>query len=463
MDKSEILKLLTSRLAPGDASGQQALPGPESEAKSPLNTDSRGAARFGLWALGIGLGGFLLWAAFAPLDEGVPSPGQVAIDTKRKAVQHPTGGIIKEVLVGEGSRVTEGQLLLKLDEAVAKANYESIRQRYLGLRAMQGRLLAEQAGKGEIAFHPDLQSAAKDPLIRSQMLTQEQLFQSRKSALRADLQGMQESIQGQQALIKSFQEILQNRRSQLALLNDELKHTRELVKEGYTPRNRQLELERMAADVNGAVAELLGNMGRAQNTVAELRQKLIARQQEYRKEVESQLSEVTREVQSDEGKFHAAADDLGRIEIKSPAAGQVVGLSVQTVGGVVQAGQKLMDIVPDNELLLVETRVAPNMIDRVHAGLPVDIRFNAFANSPSLVVDGKVVSISGDLLTDQQSGVQYYLSRVSVTPEGYKKLGKRTLQPGMPVEVVLKTGERSLLAYLLHPLTKRLAASLKEE
>jgi protease secretion system membrane fusion protein len=172
---------------------------------------------------------------------------------------------------------------------------------------------------------------------------------------------------------------------------------------------------------------------------------------------------VTREVQSGEAKFRALSDDLSRIDIKSPAAGQVVGLAVQTVGAVVQPGQKIMDIVPDNELLLIETRVSPNLIDRVHAGLPVDIRFNAFSHSPQLVVEGKVVSISGDLLTDPQSNASYYLSRVSVTPEGYKKLGKRSLQPGMPVEVVLKTGERTLLAYLLHPLTKRIAASLKEE
>lgn len=455
MDHSEILK----RTDPLPAA-PLAQPEPESPA---LNTDSRGPARFGLWALAIGFGGFLLWAAFAPLDEGVPSQGTVAIDTKRKAVQHLTGGIIKEVLVREGDRVKEGQLLVKLDEAAARASYESIRQRYLGLRAMQGRLLAEQSGAAAIALHPDLQAASGDPLIKSQILTQEALFQSRKASLRADLQGLQEGIQGQQSLIRSYEEILGSRRNQLRLINEELVQTRELVKEGYAPRNRQLELERMIADNNGAVAELLGNMSRAQNSVSELRQKLIGRQQEYRKEVGSQLSDVTREVQSDEGKFRSAADDLGRVEIKSPAAGQVVGLAVQTVGGVIQSGQKLMDIVPDNELLIVETRVAPNLIDRVHAGLPVDIRFNAFANSPSLVVDGTVVSISGDLLTDQQSGAQYFLSRVSVTPEGYKKLGKRTLQPGMPVEVVLKTGERSLMTYLLHPLTKRMAASLKEE
>jgi len=245
-------------------------------------------------------------------------------------------------------------------------------------------------------------------------------------------------------------------------VNEELKSTRELVKEGYAPRNRQLELERMVAEANSSMTELLGNIARGQSAIGELRQRVIARQQEYRKEVEGQLGEVTREVQSDEGKFRALSDDLARIEIKSPASGQVVGLTVQTVGGVIQPAQKLMDIVPENELLLVETKVAPNLIDKVHAGLPVDIRFTSFANSPQLVVDGKVVSISGDLLTEQ-NGSMYYLSRVSVTPEGYKRLGKRVLQPGMPVEVVFKTGERSLLVYLLHPLSKRLAAAMKEE
>jgi membrane fusion protein, protease secretion system len=457
MANPELLQRLASR--------QLTVPSTEvaDQSAQPRMDDSSRAARVGLWALVLGLGGFILWAAFAPLDEGVPSQGLVAIDTKRKAVQHPTGGIVKEVLVGEGSRVKEGQLLLKLDEAATKANYEAIRQHYLALRAMQGRLLAEQGGLNTIVFHPDLQGAGKqDPLIRSHMQTQEQLFQARRSALRADLQGMEESIQGQQALLQAYSGMLANRRNQMSLVNEELSHTRELVKEGYAPRNRQLELERMVAEANSSITELLGNMTRGQRAVAELRQKLIARQQEYRKEVETQLADVTREVQSDEGKFHALADDLSRIEIKSPASGQVVGLAVQTVGGVIQPGQKLMDIVPENELLLVETKVAPNLIDRVHAGLPVDIRFTSFANSPQLVVDGTVVSISGDLLTEQ-NGSMYYLSRVSVTPEGYKKLGKRVLQPGMPVEVVFKTGERSMLAYLLHPLSKRIAAAMKEE
>ena len=421
------------------------------------------AARIGLWALGLGFGGFLLWAGLAPLDEGVPGQGMIAIDTKRKSVQHLSGGLIKEVLVGEGSIVTEGQVLLRLDEAVVRANFESIRQRYLGLRAMEGRLLTEQRGGASIVFHPDVLASSKDPQIRQVIMTQEQLMASRRASLRADLQSNEESIQGQLGLIQAYESMLQNRKNQQALLGEELTNTRSLVKDGYVPRNRQLELERMTAEISSGIAELQGNTNRATRAVAELRQRAIVRQQEYRKEVDSQLADVAREVHGDAERFTASKEDLARTEIKSPAAGQVVGLAIQTVGSVISPGQKLMDIVPEDQTLLVEVRVAPHLIDRVKADLPVDVRFSSFAHTPQLVVDGKVVSVSGDLLTDPQNGVTYYLARVGVTANGYTQLGKRQLQPGMPVEVIFLTGERSMLTYLLSPLTKRLAASMKEE
>ena len=421
------------------------------------------AARIGLWALGLGFGGFLLWAGLAPLDEGVPGQGMIAIDTKRKSVQHLSGGLVKEVLVGEGSIVTEGQVLVRLDEAVARANFESIRQRYLGLRAMEGRLLTEQRGGANIVFHPDVQASIKDPQIRQVVMTQEQLMVSRRASLRADLQSNEESIQGQLGLIQAYESMLLNRKNQQALLGEELTNTRSLVKEGYVPRNRQLELERMTADISSGIAELQGNTIRATRAVAELRQRAIVRQQEYRKEVDSQLADVAREVHGDAERFTASKEDLARTEIKSPAAGQVVGLAIQTVGSVISPGQKLMDIVPEDQTLLVEVRVAPHLIDRVKADLPVDVRFSSFAHTPQLVVDGKVVSVSGDLLTDPQNGVTYYLARVGVTANGYTQLGKRQLQPGMPVEVIFLTGERSMLTYLLSPLTKRFAASMKEE
>ena len=428
------------------------------------SSDTSAVARTGLWVLGLGFGGFLLWAGLAPLDEGVPTQGIVTLDTKRKTVQHLSGGIVKEVLVHEGQQVKEGDPLLRLDGAVAKANYEAVRQRYLGYRAMQSRLFAEQAGTVAIEFHPDVKSAMNDPLIKQQVTTQQQLIQARRAALAADLQGIEESVQGLKEQFGSYQNILVQRRSQLALLNEELTNTRGMVKEGYAPRNRQLELERMVAESNAAIADLLGNSLRVNRQVAELSQRSLARKQEYRKEVETQLADVTREVQSDAEKFVAVTADLDRMEIKAPASGQVVGLSVQTVGAVLQPGQKLLDVVPDSQTLLLEAHIPPHLIDKMQAGLSTDVRFNSFANAPQLVVEGKVLSVSGDLLSDPaQPQFSYFLARVQVTPEGMKTLGKRQMQPGMPAEIVIKTGERSMLTYLLHPLVKRMASSLKEE
>ncbi len=428
------------------------------------SSDTRAVARTGMLVLTVGFGGFLLWAGLAPLDEGVPTQGMVTLDTKRKTVQHLSGGLVKEVLVQEGQQVKEGQPLLRLDGAVAKANFEAVRQRYLGYRAMQSRLFAEQAGNGVINFHPDVKAAMNDPLIQQQVSTQQQLIQARRAALAADLQGIEESMQGLKEQLGSYQNILIQRRSQLSLLTEELTNTRGMVKEGYAPRNRQLELERMVAESNASIADLTGNSMRISRQVAELGQRSLARKQEYRKEIESQLADVTREVQSDAEKFVAVTADLDRMEIKSPANGQVVGLTVQTVGAVLQPGQKLLDVVPNQQTLLLEAHIPPHLIDKVQTGLMADIRFNSFAHSPQLVVDGKVMSVSGDLLSDpQQPQYSYYLARVQVTPEGIKTLGARQMQPGMPAEIVIKTGERSLLTYLLHPLTKRMAASMKEE
>jgi protease secretion system membrane fusion protein len=419
--------------------------------------------RFELWALALGTLGALAWAALAPLDEGVPAQGMVAIDTKSKPVQHLAGGLIQEVLVKEGQMVREGQVLLRLDDAAVRANFESARQRYLGLRAMQDRLQAEQDDNSRIVWHPDLQQAAADAQISQMMLIQTQLLAARRASLQADLRALQEGVAGQEQLIRAQTEMLEQKREQLALLQNELGQTRALVQEGYVPRNRQLELERNAAELRSAMADLVGSTGRASRSIAELRERAIARRQEHRKEVQTLSADVGREVPADEQRLRAAQEELARVTIRSPATGQVVGLSSQAVGGVVAPGQKLMDIVPGTPDLLLEVRVPPHLIDRVHAGLPVDVRFASFANTPQLVVTGRVSSVSADLLTDARTAVSYYLARVSPTSEGLKQLGQRQLQPGMPVEVVFITGERSLLTYLLHPLSKRLASALNEE
>lgn len=433
----------------------------------PLAGDTRQTMRIGLWTLTIGFGGFLLWAGLAPLDEGVPTQGMVSIDTKRKAVQHKSGGVVRAVHTREGERVEFEQLLIELDDAEAYANYQSTRQHYLTLRATESRLAAEQNGDRSIDFHPDLRDAARDDVWVQQLLrTQNQLFNARRAALAAELNALRQSMAGQTGVAQGIAGVIPHRHNQLALLEREIAGVRDLVAEGYAPLTRQMELERQAADVSASLSDLQGNAARARGSIAELNARALQRAEEYRKEVNTQLAEVRREVQADAEKLFAVGEELARTEIRAPVAGQVVGLAMQTVGGVIQASQKLMDIVPFDEGLLLEARIPPHLVDRVRVGQATDIRFSNFAHSPQLVVNGRVESLSTDLLSEPGPGgqpISYYLARIAVTPEGLNALGERALQAGMPAEVVIKTGERTLLTYLLHPLLKRMAAAMKEE
>jgi protease secretion system membrane fusion protein len=212
-----------------------------------------------------------------------------------------------------------------------------------------------------------------------------------------------------------------------------------------------LQLEQGQAELRAVIADLTASQSRVR--------------QEYLKEVSTQLADVRREVQSGQEKLAAVSEDLARTQIRSPVEGQVVGLTVGTTGGVVTPGQRLMDVIPKGEALMVDAKIPPHVIDKVYAGESVEVRFSTFANSPQLVLDGKLISVSSDVITEQTAmgAMSYYLARVEITPQGIRQLGKRVMQPGMPAEVLVITGERSVLTYLMHPLTKRMASAMKEE
>jgi protease secretion system membrane fusion protein len=371
------------------------------------HADTRSPIRIGFWVLIVGFGAFLLWAGLAPLDEGVPCGGMVSISTKRKVVQHLHGGTVTGVNVHEGQFVRKGDLLVVLDNQSSKARYAEVHQHYLSMRAAESRLLAEQMGASTFRLHPDLSGEADKAFVAGLVKTQKGLLDSRNTTMR--------------------------------LYREQLVAMQGLVKEGYAPMSQQRELEIKIAQLKA--------------------------------ESSAQLAQVQNEVQADSEKSIALADELAETEVRSPADGQVVGLQVQTVGAVLQPGQKLMDIVPYNEALIIEAKIPPHLIDKVHAGLVANVQFASFANSPQLVVPGKIETVSGDLLTEmsgapgQPGGAaqSYYLARIMITREGMKELGSRKLQPGMPVQLVIKTGERTMLDYILHPLVKRMSASLKEE
>lgn len=424
-------------------------------------------AKVGAWLLGIGLVGFLIWAGFAPLDEGVPTEGLVSIETNHKVVQHLTGGIVGQLMVREGQEVRKGDVLLKIDDSNIKARYQEIRQRYFGLRAQESRLLAEKNGSSNIQFHADLIKNSTDPLIQQHMMNQSQLLLARQSALAGEVASKRESIAGQIAMMNGYQGVLESHQAQLALLQEQLNGIRELVKDGYAPRNQQNDLEQKVAQTHGEIANTKANILRSKKAVLELNQQINARMQMEKKEIDTEMAQVKLQVESDAEKFESLQEELSRTVLLAPASGQVVGLQTHSIGGVIQPGQKIMDIVPAGEPLIIDAQIQPHLIDKISVGQDADVRFSTFSNTPQLLVEGKLVMVSKDLLTQAASSNQpatsYYAARIAITAKGLKDLKGHKLQPGMPVQVVIKTGERTLLTYLLHPLTKRIAASMKEE
>jgi protease secretion system membrane fusion protein len=430
-----------------------------------LQADTRSVIRLGIWTLIVGFGAFLIWAAFAPLDEGVPVSAVVSIETKRKTIQHLSGGIVEKVVVREGQQVKAGDLLVELNEGTTRANFEAIRQNYMAQRAAESRLLAEVSGHNKIDFHADLKVAEKDPVIQQHITTQTQLFEARKSALASELSAVRENIAALNAQLAGIDQQLQSRKVQADKQAEQLKNLRELANEGYAPKNTVLQMEQTQAELRAMLADLKANRLKTQRAIAEMGMREAQRKQEALKESATQLAEVRREVQAGREKLEASGDELARVKITAPVDGQVVGISIASIGGVVTPGQKLMDIVPDSEGVLLDAKIQPQMVDRVRPGDKADVRFSAFAHSPQLVVEAVVKSISRDAVseTTAMGNVAYYSARVQITPEGLKQLGQHNLQAGMPAEVLIKTGERSLLTYLLHPLMKRVAGAMTEE
>jgi len=433
---------------------------PERESKAPL--DVKRSLRMGLWILALGFGGFIVWAVTVPLDEGVPSPATIAVETHAKQIQHPTGGVIAKVNVKEGQRVAKDEVLLTLVDTDTRATFDATRIQWLSMRASEARLFAEQIGAPRITFPPELLVLRTDPIAQQQMALQEQLFTTRKIALSSELAALGQQAQAAQATLGGLRDSISARQRQQALLEQDLSGVRQMVADGYTARTKQTELERQAADIAASLADMRGNQARVNESLAEVRLRQEQRRQEYRKEVETQLTDVRREAGALNERIKSAEEAFGRTIIRSPVDGSVVGLQFQTAGGVVAPGAKIMEIVPDDAKLVLEAQIPTHLVDKIHAGLPADIHLHAFTNLPQLVVPGRVVTVSAGAITDPQTRMSYYLARVEVTPEGLKKLAGRELQPGMPADVVVKTGERTMLNYLLRPLLKRFSESLKE-
>ncbi|KQQ33665.1 hemolysin D [Duganella sp. Leaf126] len=429
-----------------------------------VHTDASGYGRLGWLVVLLGVGGFLLWAMLAPLDKGVPMQGTVAKEGNRKTIQHQNGGIINEILVQDGDTVKAGQLLVRMSDVAPKSQVEVARAQYLAARAAEARLVAERDGKA-IVFPAALQAYRNDPRTAEVFEVQQQLKSARESALNNELAAVDENIAGLRAQTRGLEASREAKVQQLAFLKEQVENMRDLAREGYIARSRLLETERTYAQVSGAIAEDTGNIIRGQRQVLELSLRRVQRNQEYQKDVRSALYDAQKEAESLSGRMLALDYDLANAEIRAPVGGIVVGLNVFTRGGVVAPGARLLDIVPADDGLVVEGLLPVNLIDRVHTGLPVELIFSAFNANRTPHIEGVVEQVAADRTVDERTGAATYKVRVRVTPAGTRKIAQQHMdvRPGMPVEVFVKTGERTMMNYLLKPVMDRAKTSLSEE
>lgn len=415
----------------------------------------------GLAVAGLFFAGFGGWAASAPLAGAAVASAVVAPDGSRKLVQHLEGGIVRRILVQDGSRVAAGQALVEIDATQAAAEHAALLAEWRALVAAEARLLAEQAGVPRASFPPDLvAAAAAEPAVARLLAAEGERLVSRRTALADQQAVLAERVAQGAAEIRGLEAEIASAGRQLGLIDEEIKGVRQLVAQGLERRSRLLALERSRAEIEGGIGADRAGIARAGQVMAEARQQMRSLASEQAERVAAELAETRRSAAAAAEKLRATADRLGRTVVRAPVAGTVVDLQVKTAGGVVEPGAPLMGIVPAEADLLLEARVAPVHIDEIHPGLSARVHLLAFKSRNLPRIEGRLREVSADRLEDPVTHEPYYLARVAVPrlalPEGI------VLAAGMPAEVLIVTAERTLLSYLLQPVSDALRKGLRE-
>ena len=427
-----------------------------------VETSAQRPRFIGVVIVTITFGFFGLWSLVAPLQSAALAPGKVMVKGSRKNIEHLEGGIVAELPVRDGDLVAAGDLLVLLDDTQPRAQLEMAMGQYYAVKARESRLQAERDGI-DVVNYPTSIFDSQDPRAADAVQSQNQVFVASRNArlgemsvLRQRMSSLSEQIKGTEMLKKGKQKLLVSYR-------EEIKDFSELLEEGFADKQRLRELGRSLARTEGELAENISTIAQLKLRVGETQLEILQLEKDFHTAVVDQLGNVQIEVYDLEERIRAAADRAERTAIRSPADGVVVGRAVTTIGEVVSPGETLMFIVPQSGELIVEARVNISDIDRVHTGQSADIRFSAFKSSTTPVMDGIVSSVSADALVDDQMGTSYYLARVELTSEGYEMLADLVLVPGMPAEVLINTGSRTLFQYLTQPIRNAFARSLIED
>ncbi|MDJ0889940.1 MAG: HlyD family type I secretion periplasmic adaptor subunit [Gammaproteobacteria bacterium] len=431
--------------------------------RAPENT--RVFIGIGIAIISIAFGGLGTWAAVAPLDSAAIAPGIIAVESNRKTVQHLEGGIVKEILVRDGDRVREGDVLLRLDDTKARAVLEILRGELDAALAQKSRLVAERDGLAEIRFPEALLQRAETSKVREAIAGQSQLFDARRKSLQGQLAILDQRISQFNEEMAGLEAQQAARRDQLKYLQEELGGLRGLEKAGHVARTRIFAYEREIAKLRGERGEYISEIARAQQGIGEAELQIIQRQQSFREEVVAELRELEKRIFQLEERLVTAQDELDRTDVRAPVDGIVMDLDVHTAGGVVRPGEDVMEVVPMGDRLIIEARISPQDIDDVAVEQEATVRFTGMRFRSTPVVIGRVINVSADRLLDEYSGVSYYLARIEIPKWQEKVLVDLDvkLHPGMPADVLIKTGTRTVLRYVMGPVGDGLARAFKEK
>ena len=409
------------------------------------------------------------WAAFAPLDAAVPAQGVIAVSGNRQTVQHREGGVVTAINIREGQRVNAGDVLIEMAAPELRAQERALTSDYLTNLAQRARLMAERAGQRN--FPPPIEFASLSPEDQA-LAAQALALQRAQLNARAASISAQQSVLGQRSLQLGeqqggYSEQIASLREQQRLLAEELDGMREIEKKGFASVNRIRALERALADLKGREAAMRSEIARAGEGKGETRMQSVSIQTNVLEQVATELRDTQARLSDVLPKLVAVREQLQRARVRAPVSGQVVGLSVFTIGGVVAPGQTLMEIVPDRRMLVIQAQVAPNDADDVYVGQEAQVRFVSVHDRNLPLLTGKVRTISADSFTDEKTGRSFFRAEIEVTPEQLRRvggtLGHGQLRPGLPVEVLLNVRKRTALQYILEPLTRNLWGSLREQ
>lgn len=433
----------------------------------PVQTDDANRfVRLGMTAIAAVFGGLLLWSAIAPISSAVIAPGKISVETNRKTVQHPDGGVVKEILVKEGAEVKAGDILLRLDETIPKANVALLNEQLSERVARLARLLTERDGLAEIPLDSRAFSLAPEGLDYSANLEgQKRLFDARRATLATQIALLEERVVQQESRIAGAETQRRSLEAQERLIGEELEGVKKLNAEGFAPMTRVRELERARETISGNRGQLIASIAESRSEISEARLEIERLKQKTREDATKEAEDLEVEIASLIERRTAALVALDRAEIRAPDSGVVLGLAVHTVGGVISPGSKIMDIVPGSDGLVIAAQIAPRDIDKVRTGQEAVVRFTAFNSRTTPETVGRVRQVSADNFVDEKTGQAFYLVLIDL-PDGEtldKALKGQALIPGMPVESFIVTGARPAISYLLKPLTDALSRSMREE